>query len=147
MGLGGPGGGGGGGGSAESEEGSGANGGSGAALAPPPRTAGQQKTVDLNKQKPTAWLAIELVDMEGKPVPGRKYEVRRSGKVFKSGKLDGKGFARLDGIEPDGNYEVSFLDLDKEAWHPSVSRVKHMIATVMRAGHSIQAAFTHHTHY
>ena len=38
--------------------------------------------------------------------------------VIKSGSLDGKGFARLDGIEQDGSYEVSFLQLDKEAWQP-----------------------------
>lgn len=83
----------------------------------PPRPAPPQKTIDLSKDaKATTWLAIELVDMEGNPVPGQKYEVRRSGKVLKSGKLDGNGFARLDGIEQDGNYEVSFLDLDQEAW-------------------------------
>jgi len=100
----------------------GAPGSGGSAGAATARAATPEKTVDLKKQKPTTWLSIELVDMEGNPVPGQKYEVRWLGKVIKSGKLDGKGCARLDGIEQDGYYEVSFVDLDKEAWQPAPDR-------------------------
>jgi hypothetical protein len=66
-----------------------------------------------NEEK--SWIEIEMVDEEDNPVPGMKYKVTLSDETVAEGTLDGKGFARLEGI-PKGNCKVTFPELDKEAW-------------------------------
>jgi hypothetical protein len=44
-----------------------------------------------------------------------RYEVKLSDGAVASGTLDEKGLARIEGIPP-GNCEVTFPDLDGEAW-------------------------------
>ena len=61
------------------------------------------------------WIAIELKDEEDNPVPGEYYEVKLPDGSVVSGTLDDKGTARVDGIDP-GEAEVTFPNLDKEAW-------------------------------
>ncbi len=63
------------------------------------------------------WLEIELVDDEGNPVPGELYVVELPDGSTVSGRLDGNGFARLEGIDP-GTAKVSFPELDKELYEP-----------------------------
>ena len=69
-----------------------------------------------NKDK-TSWIEIELVyESSGKPVAGMSYVVTLpDGQTVASGSLDDQGFARVDHIDP-GACEISFPDLDKEAW-------------------------------
>ena len=67
------------------------------------------------KEKKTAWIAIELVDEEDEPVAREKYEIKLPAGSVKKGTLDGKGFARVDRIEP-GTCEITFPNLDKDAW-------------------------------
>ncbi len=68
---------------------------------------------DPNKK---SWIEIELVDEDGKPVPGERYEVTLpDGQTVASGTLDQKGFARIDGIDA-GSCKVTFPDLDKKSW-------------------------------
>lgn len=72
-------------------------------------------TPDDQKSK-KSWIEIELVDKEGKPVPGEAYEVTLpDGTQIASGSLDHKGFKRIEGIDP-GNCKVTFPRLDKDAW-------------------------------
>lgn len=61
------------------------------------------------------WIAIELKDEEDNPVPGEYYEVKLPDGSTVCGTLDDKGTARVDGIDP-GEAEVTFPNLDKEAW-------------------------------
>ena len=62
----------------------------------------------------TSWIEISLVDENRKPRPGEKYKVLDSkGATVKEGKLDGKGHARVDGIEK-GSYRVLFPDVCKQ---------------------------------
>jgi len=70
---------------------------------------------DPNKTK-TSWIKIKLVDEAGNPVPGEAYKIKTlsDGRTY-SGTLDEKGEKELKGIEP-GNCEVTFPNLDKEAW-------------------------------
>lgn len=63
------------------------------------------------------WLEIELVDDEGKPVPGEAYTVELPDGSVISGRLDDHGQARHEGIDP-GTAKVSFPDLDKERYEP-----------------------------
>jgi type VI secretion system secreted protein VgrG len=73
------------------------------------------KTDDESEETKTSWIEFEMVDESDKPVPGVKYEVKLPDGTMASGVLDGNGFARIDGIEP-GQCEISFPDLDKDAW-------------------------------
>lgn len=62
-----------------------------------------------------SWIEIELIDEADQPVVGQRYEITLpDGRVAK-GTLDAQGFARIDGIDP-GTCQVSFPDLDKDAW-------------------------------
>ncbi|MEW5979686.1 MAG: type VI secretion system tip protein TssI/VgrG [Acidobacteriota bacterium] len=74
-------------------------------------------TSEENKEK-KSWIEIELVDDQGKPVPGEKYRVTLpDGTTIDEGTLDDKGFARIDGIDP-GTCKITFPNLDKDAWKP-----------------------------
>jgi type VI secretion system secreted protein VgrG len=64
------------------------------------------------------WIEIELQDEEGNPVPGAPYRVTLpDGTTVADGTLDEKGYARIDHIDP-GTCEVSFPNLDQDAWAP-----------------------------
>lgn len=66
------------------------------------------------------WIEIELVDEEDNPVPGERYEITLpDGETVAKGTLDENGFARVDGIEDPGNCQVTFPELDREAWEPA----------------------------
>lgn len=71
-----------------------------------------------NKEKKSK-IEIEVVNEEGKPVPGLKYRVTLpDGETLSEGTLDEKGYAIVSNIDP-GNCKVTFPDLDKEAWTKS----------------------------
>lgn len=61
------------------------------------------------------WIEIVLVDEEDQPVPGTRYMIELVDGTKVEGRLDSKGFARVDGIDP-GTCVVHFPDLDEEAW-------------------------------
>jgi hypothetical protein len=75
-------------------------------------------TTDEEKKKKCSWIEIELIGEDGKPYPGEAYQIKLSDGSIASGTLDEKGFARVDGIEPD-SCDITFPDLDKEAWEPA----------------------------
>ncbi|MCR4308577.1 MAG: hypothetical protein NUW14_00920, partial [Deltaproteobacteria bacterium] len=62
-----------------------------------------------------SWVEIELVDEDGKPVPGERYRVETPDGKVAEGTLDEKGFARINRVKP-GNCKVTFPKLDKDAW-------------------------------
>jgi len=75
-----------------------------------------QPTPEDQKNPKKTWIEIELVDEEGKPVPGEAYEVTLpDGTQVARGSLDHKGFKRIEGIDP-GNCKITFPRLDKDAW-------------------------------
>ena len=96
---------------------------------PGAKTASQQDSVTVKpfkppqtqeekKQKPS-WIEIVMVDEQGNPVPGMSYSITLpDGETVAEGSLDDKGFARVDGIDP-GTCQITFPDLDKEAWEPA----------------------------
>ena len=61
------------------------------------------------------WVEIELVDLDGKPVPGRKYKVTLSSGIERVGSLNNQGLARIESIDP-GSCKVSFPDIDGREW-------------------------------
>ena len=62
-----------------------------------------------------AFLAIELVDANGKPVANARYRVTATDGTVKEGKLDADGKARVEPIPP-GLCRVAFPTLDSGAW-------------------------------
>lgn len=81
----------------------------------PPKKAHKKAEDDDDDDEKTAWIEIELIDEADEPVPSEKYEITLPDGSVAKGTLDGDGFARVDGIEP-GTCEISFPDLDKDAW-------------------------------
>jgi hypothetical protein len=60
-----------------------------------------------------AWLELVLLTDDDEPVPGESYSVTLSDGSVQSGKLNGKGRARLEGL-PSGTCTVSFPDIAKD---------------------------------
>jgi uncharacterized protein involved in type VI secretion and phage assembly len=64
----------------------------------------------------TSWIEIKLIDEQGNPVPGKRYEITLpDGKTVAKGTLDNEGWARVEGFDP-GECKVTFPDLDKDVW-------------------------------
>ncbi len=73
-------------------------------------------TEEDKKDPDKTWIEIELVDEDGKPVPGEPYEVTLpDGTQVAKGTLDQNGFKRIEGIDP-GTCKITFPRLDKDAW-------------------------------
>jgi hypothetical protein len=79
------------------------------------------RTVDLHGHAPAilgAFLAIELVDADGKPAPHVRWRVTTTDGKIREGFLDEDGRARVEGIAP-GLCRVTFPELDSDAWAAS----------------------------
>ena len=63
------------------------------------------------------WIAIELIGDDDEPIVGERYRIELADGTTKEGRLDSKGRARIDHIDP-GSCQVTFPDLDGEAWEP-----------------------------
>lgn len=94
------------------------------AAAPPPSTPLQDEEAAKAAKPPAAaepepehWIEIELLDDEGKPIAGERYFVEMPDGSSLSGRTDGQGRARVDGVDP-GTARVSFPDLDKKLYQP-----------------------------
>lgn len=85
----------------------------------PIKALSPNQSADDDGPEKQAWIEIELVDEEGKPVAGEGYSLTLpDGQTVAAGTLDEKGCARLDGIDP-GSCKVTFPRLDQKAWTPS----------------------------
>jgi type VI secretion system secreted protein VgrG len=67
--------------------------------------------------KKNAWVEIQLVGEDGKPIPDEPYRLTLPDGSVEEGTLDDKGLARIEGFER-GECQVTFPELDKEAWEP-----------------------------
>jgi type VI secretion system secreted protein VgrG len=63
----------------------------------------------------THWIEIELVDEDGKGVPGELYRITLPDGSVAEGTLDKNGRAKLTGIDG-GTSLITFPNLDTEAW-------------------------------
>ncbi|MFN0105502.1 MAG: hypothetical protein ACKV2U_25870 [Bryobacteraceae bacterium] len=61
------------------------------------------------------WVAMEVVDMEGNPVPNKSYLCMLPNGTVQEGVLDRTGKVRFDGIDP-GNCVFVLTELDQDAW-------------------------------
>jgi hypothetical protein len=94
-----------------------------AAASPPPPATPLEDEQAAREEKPAQqpeeqhWIEIELLDDEGKPVAGELYFVELPDGSSLSGRTDGQGRARVEGVDP-GTAKVSFPDLDKKMYEP-----------------------------
>lgn len=85
--------------------------------APPPPAPGGEVPAIAPDDPPT-WLEIELIGEDGNGVVGERYVVVPPSGGPVTGFLDEDGRAILDGLTP-GTCQVSFPDLDSDAWQPT----------------------------
>ena len=72
----------------------------------------RQKRVKIIGEELT-WVAVELVDQDGEPVPYKAFELlRKDGSRVTKGTLNEQGYARVDSITA-GTYQVRFPELDE----------------------------------
>jgi hypothetical protein len=64
-------------------------------------------------------VEIELVDVDGNPVPSEPYRITLPDGTVRTGTLDDRGKARITGIEQGGTCQVCFYQRDAEAWAPA----------------------------
>jgi len=63
------------------------------------------------------WVEIQLVDLEGAPVPNERYRVTLPDGSVKEGQLNEDGWMRESNIDP-GTCVVAFPDIHREEWDP-----------------------------
>lgn len=74
----------------------------------------KQKAEEAPPEEMT-FLAIELKDEAGKPVPNARYVVTLPDGSTREGTLNGNGYARVDNVVP-GQCQVTFPELDGQSW-------------------------------
>ncbi len=93
-----------------------------AAMTPAQQAAANAPRHDPNAEEnrnKRSWIEIELVDDEGRPVPGEEYQVTLpDGTTIDAGTLDMNGRARVDHIDP-GTCRVTFPHMDRDVWEPA----------------------------
>jgi len=62
-----------------------------------------------------SWIEIYLRDMEGQPIPGKKYRIKLPEGTIEEGTLDSAGHAERYGINK-GTCQVCFPEFDSESW-------------------------------
>ena len=83
----------------------------------PKMTAGSP-TVPCPAAPPKFWIEIEMVGEDDRPCPGERYNVKCPDGSLRTGVLSELGLARVE-LTQAGTCEISFPDLDKDAWEPA----------------------------
>ncbi|HKC59264.1 MAG TPA: contractile injection system protein, VgrG/Pvc8 family [Myxococcales bacterium] len=75
---------------------------------PPPKSA----------EDALSWIALEVVDDQGKPIPDLRYEMIAPGGRRITGKLGQDGKARIEAVKK-GSCKVQFPELPDDSWKPA----------------------------
>jgi len=67
---------------------------------------------------PLGWVALELVDQDGKPAAMVRWQVVTGDGATRTGLTDSEGKARVDDL-PAGDATVTFPDLHAGEWEPT----------------------------
>jgi hypothetical protein len=80
--------------------------------------ADQPATDPVKPCQKKTWVAIELKDNEGNPVPGEAYRIELPDGRVMEGNLDQMGTAGVNLIDP-GNCKITFTNLHAKSWKPA----------------------------
>jgi hypothetical protein len=84
-------------------------------LTPPAWADAPKQKADEAAPEEMTFLAIELKDEAGKPVPHARYVVTLPDGSTREGTLNANGYARVDNVIP-GQCQVTFPELDGQSW-------------------------------
>ncbi len=79
--------------------------------------AKSKSAADKDKEEPTSFVGVKVVDEDGLPVSGETVEMKLPDGSVVSKSTDAEGVAKFDDIEP-GQCEPSFVGLDKSVVKP-----------------------------
>jgi len=77
--------------------------------------APNQPVVQACPTKDPHWIEFELVDQDGKPVPGEPFRVRLPDKSLRTGRTDQQGKVRFDCITA-GPATICYTGFDTKEW-------------------------------
>ena len=75
-----------------------------------------RKAEETKENPELTWIEIAMVGEDNSPMAGIKYRVKLPNAEVVQGTLNASGKARIDNIPGDGECEVTFPELDREAW-------------------------------
>lgn len=81
-----------------------------------PGTAAKVPSEPPPKKKDKTWIEVVLLDSDDKPVANAAYQITLPSGEKRTGRLDDKGFVRIDGIEEGGTCDVEFPEIDGREW-------------------------------
>ena len=70
----------------------------------------------LGPPPPRRWIEIEMRGEDDEPLGGLEYRLKLPNGRVREGVLDDDGRARVEGFFDEGDCEVSFPELDQDAW-------------------------------
>jgi len=73
---------------------------------------------DAAPGQPLSWIGVELKDDHGAPVRGMRFRITAADGKTAGGTTGPDGKGKVEGI-PEGSYDITFPDLDKEVWEPA----------------------------
>lgn len=85
------------------------------AVSAPPAAA--PRAPAAHASRPLHWIEIAMIGEDDSAIGWEAYEVRLPDGKIVSGRLDGQGRARIEGIATPGQCLVAFPRLDRRAWH------------------------------
>lgn len=77
---------------------------------------GDRPVGEATEPCPNHWIEIELVDEADRPVVGQPFMITLPDGSFRTGRTDVRGRGRQEGIGEPGACQISFTELDREAW-------------------------------
>ena len=64
-----------------------------------------------------SWIEVRLVDQDGRPIPGERFELRLPDQSLHGGRLDRQGSVRFEAIVA-GQASIAFPGIEAEEWTP-----------------------------
>jgi len=64
-----------------------------------------------------SWIEVRLVDQDGTPIPGERFELRLPDQSLQRGRLDASGSVRFEAIVA-GTATIAFPGIDSQEWTP-----------------------------
>jgi len=77
---------------------------------------GDRSVGETTESCPNHWIEIELVDEADHPVVGQPFRITLPDGSFRTGSTDAQGVGRVERISAPGECQISFTELDQEAW-------------------------------